>query len=96
MSPRFPLKYKATLQTDVTGAPGLGRMARFLGWRYRQAGPGTRYYHPCYGHASRLCYNESSNNSSTSSQSSIPYGTPPSIFSYISPIVISTVNSNLA
>ncbi|EYB84369.1 hypothetical protein Y032_0317g2309 [Ancylostoma ceylanicum] len=47
-------------------------MARFFGWHYRQAGSGTRYYHPSYGHASRLGYNESSNNSSTLPQSPQP------------------------
>ncbi|EYC45260.1 hypothetical protein Y032_0434g1402 [Ancylostoma ceylanicum] len=44
-------------------------MARFFGWRYRQAGSGTRYYHPSYGHASRLGCNESPDNSSTPPQS---------------------------
>ncbi|EYB98916.1 hypothetical protein Y032_0127g1415 [Ancylostoma ceylanicum] len=47
-------------------------MARFFGWQYRQAGSGTRYYHPDYGHASRLGYNEPSNNSSTPPQSPQP------------------------
>ncbi|EYC15227.1 hypothetical protein Y032_0037g3401 [Ancylostoma ceylanicum] len=51
---------------------GGGRMARFFGWRYKQAGSGTRYYHPSYGPASRLGYNESSNNSSTPPQSPQP------------------------
>ncbi|EYC33850.1 hypothetical protein Y032_0001g124 [Ancylostoma ceylanicum] len=47
-------------------------MARFFGWHYRQAGSGTLYYHPSYGHASPLLCNESSDSSSTPPQSPQP------------------------